>query len=85
MRSTIKKPLTDRALKGILNKLDNFANDDLEKVEILENSIMNCWQGVFELKNKKVPVGAGTVNKNINVNPNICNSRRKYTQNCIVK
>ena len=46
---------------------------------------MNCWQGVFELKNKKVPVGAGTVNKNINVNPNICNSRRKYTQNCIVK
>ena len=85
MRSTIKKPLTDRALKTLLNKLDNIANDDLEKVEILENSIMNCWQGVFELKNKKVPVGAGTVNKNINVNPNICNSRRKYTQNCIVK
>ena len=84
MRSTIKKPLTDRALKTLLNKLDNIANDDLEKVEILENSIMNCWQGVFELKNKKVPTKVDTKNNNL-VNPSICNSRRKYTQNCIVK
>ena len=81
MRSTIKKPLTDRALKGILNKLDNIANDDLEKVEILENSIMNCWQGVFELKNKKVPTKVDTKNNNL-VNPSICNSRRKYSQKC---
>ena len=81
MRSTIKKPLTDRALKTLLNKLDNIANDDLEKVEILENSIMNCWQGVFELKNKKAPTAIGTQNNNL-VNPNICNSRRKYSQKC---
>ena len=83
MRSTIKKPLTDRALKGILNKLDTFAVNDLDKVEILENSIMNCWQSVFELKNKKAPVGAGTQKNNL-VNPNICNPRRKYTQSCDV-
>ena len=81
MRSTIKKPLTDRALKGILNKLDAFAVNDLDKVEILENSIMNCWQGVFELKNKKVPTKVDTKNNNL-VNPSICNSRRKYTQSC---
>ena len=81
MRSTIKKPLTDRALKGILNKLDNFTNNDLDKIEILENSIMNCWQGVFELKNKKVPTKVDTKNNNL-VNPSICNSRRKYTQSC---
>ena len=81
MRSTIKKPLTDRALKGILNKLDNFASNDLDKVEILENSIMNCWQGVFELKNKKVPTKVDTKNNNL-VNPSICNSRRKYSQKC---
>ena len=81
MRSTIKKPLTDRALKTLLNKLDNIANDDLEKVEILENSIMNCWQGVFELKNKKVPTKVDTKNNNL-VNPSICNSRRKYSQKC---
>lgn len=84
MRSTIKKPLTDRGLKGILNKLDTFATNDLDKVEILENSIMNCWQGVFELKNKKVPTRVDTKNNKL-VNPNICNTRRKYTQNCIVK
>ena len=81
MRSTIKKPLTDRALKGILNKLDTFAANDLDKVEILENSIMNCWQGVFELKNKKVPTKVDTKNNNL-VNPSICNSRRKYSQKC---
>ena len=81
MRSTIKKPITDRALKGILNKLDNFASNDLDKVEILENSIMNCWQGVFELKNKKVPTKVDTKNNNL-VNPSICNSRRKYSQKC---
>ena len=69
----------------ILNKLDQYGNDDLEKIEILENSIMNCWQGVFELKNKKVPSGIGTQNKNINVNNSICTSRRKYTQACIIK
>ena len=81
MRSTIKKPLTDRALKGILNKLDTFATNDLDKVEILESSIMNCWQGVFELKNKKVPTRVDTKNNNL-VNPSICNSRRKYSQSC---
>jgi DNA-binding transcriptional regulator YhcF (GntR family) len=78
MRSTIKKPLTDRALKGILNKLDSFAVNDLDKVEILENSIMNCWQGVFELKNKKVPTKVDTKNNNL-VNPSICNNDKNYS------
>ena len=83
MRKTIKKPITDRGLKGILNKLDKYGSNDLEKIEILENSIMNCWQGVFELKNKKEPIAVGpNENKNIKVNPSICNNRRKYTQSC---
>ena len=44
---------------------------------------MNCWQGVFELKNKKEPIAVGSdKNKNIKVNPSICNSGRKYTQAC---
>ena len=79
MRSTIKKPLTDRALKGILNKLDAFTANDLDKVEILENSIMNCWQGVFELKNKKVPTKVDTKNNN-SISSSICNSKGKYTR-----
>ena len=80
MRKTIKKPVTDRGLKGILNKLDKYGKDDLEKIEILENSIMNCWQGVFELKNKKTPTAIGAENKNIKVNPSICKQVNKYTQ-----
>lgn len=82
MRKTIKKPVTDRSLKLTLNKLDQYGRNDLEKIEILENSIMNCWQGVFELKHKKEPIAVGPKNKNIKVNPSICNSGRKYTQSC---
>ena len=85
MRKTIKKPITDRGLKMILNKLDQYGNDDLKKIEILENSIMNCWQGVFELKNKKVPTAIGTQNKNNNVNPSICKQVNKYTQETKVR
>ena len=85
MRKTIKKPITDRGLKMILNKLDQYGNNDLEKIEILENSIMNCWQGVFELKNKKVPTAIGTQNKNNNVNPSICKQVNKYTQETKVR
>ena len=50
MRKGIKKPVTERALKGILNKLDKLATTDYIKIKILENSIENCWQGVFPLK-----------------------------------
>ena len=85
MRKTIKKPITDRGLRGILNKLDQYGDNDLEKIEILENSIMNCWQGVFELKNKKVPTAIGTQNKNNNVNPSICKQVNKYTQETKVR
>ena len=67
----------------ILNKLDSFTNNDFEKILILENSIENCWLSVYELKNKKASTKVDTGKKNNNsVNPNICNSRRKYTQSC---
>ncbi|WP_371378815.1 hypothetical protein [Sporomusa aerivorans] len=52
MRKTIKKPLTDRALKLLFGKLDDLGKNDTEKIEIINQSIMNCWQGVYELKNK---------------------------------
>jgi hypothetical protein len=50
MRKKIKKPLTDKAKKLILSKLDSMAHDDETKIEILEQSTMNSWQGVFPLK-----------------------------------
>ena len=72
MRKAIKKPVTDRALKTILNKLDKFADTDKGKILILEKSIENSWQTVYEIK-EKAPVIAGA-KKNYNYNPSICNS-----------
>lgn len=50
MRQLIKKPLTDYALSNILKKLDSYTNDDETKIQILNQSINNSWQGVFPLK-----------------------------------
>lgn len=51
MRQRIRKPMTDKALALLLKNLDKLASDDPTKIKILEQSIMNSWQGVFELKN----------------------------------
>ena len=50
MRKAIKKTLTDNALKLITKKLDTIASNDTEKIQILENSIVGGWQGVYPLK-----------------------------------
>ena len=79
MRKTIKKPVTDRALKTLLKKLDTITNNDDEKIEVLENSINNCWLSVYEPKNKKAPTSIGTQNKN-NFNSSICQSKGSNTE-----
>jgi len=53
MRKTIKAPMTDNAVKLMLNKLDKLASNDDEKIAILNQSIMNSWKGIFELKDNK--------------------------------
>ena len=50
MRKAIKKPATDRAMRSILKKLDSLTTNDNEKIAILEQSILNCWQSIFPLK-----------------------------------
>lgn len=62
MRKLIKKPMTDRALKGIMNKLDTLASADTEKIAILDQSIQNSWQGVFELRQDKTNGGGNNGN-----------------------
>lgn len=54
MRKSIKKPMTDRAMALLLNKLDKLGKSDNEKIEILNQSIFNSWQGVFELKKRVI-------------------------------
>lgn len=55
-RKKIRKPLTERALELLIEKLDGMTADPNEKIEILNQSVMNGWQGVFPLKEKKSPV-----------------------------
>lgn len=50
MRDEIKKPMTDRALQLMLRKLRNLSLDEQIQIKILENSIENCWQGIFPLR-----------------------------------
>lgn len=55
MRKAIKKPLTDRATQMILDKLQTLSNGDINtSVKILQQSTMNCWQGVFPLKEETI-------------------------------
>lgn len=51
-RKAIKRSLTTLALKKILNKLDCLSSCDEDKIQIIDNSIMNGWSGVFPLKNE---------------------------------
>jgi len=50
MRKLIKKPMTDRALKNLLNKLNKLSSIPDEQIAILDNSINNNWSDIYELK-----------------------------------
>lgn len=50
MRTAKKKPVTDRALKMLLDKLDSLETSNERKIKVLEQSILNSWQGIFPLK-----------------------------------
>lgn len=53
MRKAIKAAMTSNALKLMLSKLDKLSSGDMDKkFKILEQSIMNSWKGLFELKNE---------------------------------
>lgn len=54
MRKQIKKPLTVRAVTLAQNKLTKLSGGDNDKaVEILNQSVMNCWQDLYPLKENK--------------------------------
>ena len=49
-RKSIKKPMTDRAVELLINKLNGMTSYIPEQIEIINQSIVNGWQGVFPLK-----------------------------------
>lgn len=50
MRKLIKSPLTNNALRLAINKLNKMSSNINEQVEIINQSVMNSWKGLFPLK-----------------------------------
>lgn len=53
MRKAIKAPMTDRAIEMLLSKLIKMSQDETMQREILEQSIMRSWKGIFPLEDEK--------------------------------
>lgn len=53
MRKKIKAPLTDKAIELAVSKLSKLKNEGNDPIEVLNESIMNSWKGIFPLNNKK--------------------------------
>lgn len=53
MRRKQKKPATDYALRKVLDKLGKMRTEGQDPNEVLDQSIMNGWAGVFPVKEGK--------------------------------
>ena len=49
MRKKIKKPPTEKAIQLLLSKLEKVGDEE-KAIEMLENSILNNWQDVYEIE-----------------------------------
>lgn len=52
-RKGIKKPMTERAIELLMKNLNGLSESLDEQVEIINQSIVNGWQGVFPLKREQ--------------------------------
>ena len=58
MRVKIKKPMTERAVELAMKELEKLSGGDADTaVAILEQSVLNSWQGLFPLKGAQQKVG----------------------------
>lgn len=49
-RKRLRAPLTEKALELILKKLGQFKAQGMDPIEVLEQSIVNGWRGIFPLR-----------------------------------
>ena len=52
-RKRLKKPMTDRAVKMLLNKLKELSPNESVQIKIMNESILQGWQGIFALKDNQ--------------------------------
>lgn len=55
MRQQIKKPMTNRALQLLIDNVRKLSNNEVTAIKILDQSIVNCWQSVYPLKEPPKP------------------------------
>ena len=55
MRKAIKKPITTHGLELALKRLNELTDDTDKAVKIINQSVMNSWQGLFPLKDGDKP------------------------------
>ncbi len=71
--------------KVIDSKSREWLGTDFEKYLRPATLFGTKFENYLNEANKKTPTAIGAENKNIKVNPSICNNGRKYTQACIIK
>ena len=75
MRKKLRKPLTARAQKMLISKLGQFRAKGFDPAEVLDQSTMNSYQGIFEPK--------GTSNTRAKMDASVGKSGRfRYCPGC---
>jgi hypothetical protein len=58
MRKVIKKPMTNYTRKLAVNELLKLLNQGFKPTDVLNQSIMNSWQGLFPIKGQQANLNA---------------------------
>lgn len=84
INARLKEGYTVEDFKKVVDsKSKEWLNTDFEKYLRPATLFGTKFENYLNEANKKEPTAIGSdKNKNIKVNPSICNSRRKYTQSC---
>ena len=83
INARVKEGYTVEDFKKVIdNKSKEWLNTDFEKYLRPATLFGTKFENYLNEANKKTPTAIGAENKNIKVNPSICNPRRKYTQAC---
>lgn len=83
INARVKEGYTVEDFKKVIDsKSKEWLNTDFEKYLRPATLFGTKFENYLNEANKKTPIAVGAGNKNIKVNPSICNSVRKYTQSC---
>lgn len=83
INARLKEGYTVEDFKKVIDsKSKEWLNTDFEKYLRPATLFGTKFENYLNEANKKEPIAVGSENKNIKVNPSICNNRRKYTQAC---